>query len=122
VSSGRTNDQPERRASQRFSIDRKIRYRVMTRGHRDVSGSGKTVNMSSVGMLITTDQVLSPGWRVEVEVAGPFQVDDRVFLKQVITGRIVRSETGAVPLAALKISGHVFQTGGLRNNSKSTPR
>jgi hypothetical protein len=64
--------------------------------------------MSSGGMLIATDRLLSPGWRVEVEVAGPFQIDDRVLLKLVLKGRILRSESGVVTLAALRISGHSF--------------
>ena len=86
------NDQPERRASQRFSIDRRIRYRVVGRRHAGVSGDGKTVNMSSVGILIATDQILSYGWRVEVEIEGPFRVDDQVFSKLVVTGTIVRQK------------------------------
>jgi len=57
--------------------------------------------MSSVGMLIATDRGLSVGWRIEVEVDGPFQVDDQVYWKLIVTGSIVRSESGAVPLVAL---------------------
>jgi hypothetical protein len=68
---------PERRASKRFSIERRIRYRTLGRGSIGISDSGRTVNMSSVGMLITTDRVLSVGWCIEVEVDGPFQVDDQ---------------------------------------------
>jgi hypothetical protein len=113
VSSQRSNDQPERRAYTRFSIERNIRFRVVGRGPVGLTGSGRTVNMSSGGMLIATDHFLSPGWRIEVEVSGPFQVDDRAFLKLVIMGRIVRSESGAVTLAALKISSHEFKLAGL---------
>ena len=103
----------ERRASQRFAIERRIRYRVVgRRGPVGLSGSGKTINMSSVGMLIETDQLLLSGWRVEVEVSGPFQVDDQVFLKLLVTGRIVRSVSSPVPLAGLHISRHTFQTPG----------
>ena len=68
---------PERRASERFSIERRIRYRGVGRSV-GISGTGKTVNMSSVGMLIGTDRSLSVGSRIEVEVDGPFQVDDQV--------------------------------------------
>lgn len=110
MSSDPINNQPERRASERFSIDRRIRYRVVSRGRAGVSGNGKTVNMSSVGILIATDHTLSRGWRMEVEVEGPFQVDGQVFSKLVVTGTIVRTETSPVPLAALKISSHEFRT------------
>lgn len=100
---------PDRRASKRFSIERRIRYRTAGRGSIGISGSGRTVNMSSVGMLIATDRGLSVGWRIEVEVDGPFQVDDQVYWKLIVTGSIVRSESGAVPLVALKISRHEFR-------------
>jgi hypothetical protein len=103
----------ERRASRRTAIERRIRYRVVGRvaGRRrvELSGGGKTINMSSVGMLIETDQVLLPGWRVEIEVNGPFQVDDQVFLKLLVTGKIVRSVSTPIPLAGIKISRHMFQ-------------
>jgi hypothetical protein len=45
---------------ERFSIERSISYRVVGRGPVGASGSGKTVNMSSGGMLIETEQVLLP--------------------------------------------------------------
>lgn len=110
MSSQRPIDQPERRASKRFSIERTISYRVLGRGPVGASGSGKTVNMSSGGMLIETEQVLLPGWRVEVEVSGPFQVDDQVSFKLLVTGKITRSVGSPNPMAGLKISRHTFQT------------
>jgi hypothetical protein len=48
--------------------------------------------MSSVSMLIATDRGLSVGWRIEVELDGPFQVDDQVYWKLLVTGSVVRSE------------------------------
>jgi hypothetical protein len=115
VQEGAEIKRPERRASKRFLIERKILYRVLTPRHTDMSGTGKTVNMSSVGILISTDQILTPGWRVEVEVDGPFQIDDVVSPKLIVTGRIVRVENAAVPIAAVKISSHVFKTRPPRN-------
>jgi hypothetical protein len=99
----------EQRASRRTAIERRIRYRVVGRGPAVLSGGGITINMSSVGMLIETDQVLLPGWRVEIEVNGRFQVDDQVFLKLLVTGKIVRSVSTPFSLAGIKISSHTFQ-------------
>jgi hypothetical protein len=104
------NLQTERRASKRFAVERRTRYRGVGRSSVGISGMGKIVNMSSVGMLITIDRSLSVGSRVEVEVDGPFQVDDKVYWKLIVTGTIVRSETGLTPLVALKISSHEFRT------------
>jgi hypothetical protein len=104
------NLQPERRASERFAIERRIRYRAVGRGSIGISGNGRTVNMSSVGILIATDRGLSVGCRIEAEVDGPFQVDNQVYWKLIVTGSIVRSETRAVPLVGVKISSHEFRT------------
>lgn len=99
----------ERRASQRTGIARRVRYRVVRRGPVGLSGVGKTRNMSSGGMLIETEQLLLPGWRVQIEVSGPFQVDNHVFPKLLVTGKIVRSVSNPVPLAGLQISSHSFE-------------
>jgi len=109
VSSQPTNNQPERRASPRFGIECDIRYRIIGRGAFEF-GSGKTVNMSSGGILLTTDRVLSPGSQVEVEVDWPVKLDDWVSLKLIIMGQIVRSEKRAVVLVGVKISRHTFHT------------
>ena len=110
MSENRETSRLERRASQRTPIERGVRYRVVGRGPAGLSGIGKTINMSSVGMLIQTEQVLSPGWRIDVEMSGPFQVDDQLFSKLLITGKIVRTVSTPIPLAGLKISSHLFQT------------
>jgi hypothetical protein len=110
VSSQRPNDQPERRASKRFPIERTIRYRVV--GHSTVgeSGNGKTVNMSSGGILIITDRPLSPGMRLEIEVDWPLITADEGSLKLSIQGQIVRSKKDDVVLSGVKILRHTFHT------------
>jgi hypothetical protein len=74
------------------------------------SGSGKTVNISSGGVLVATDRVLSPGSRVEIEMDWPVKLDGGVSLKLVISGRVVRSNADDVALAGVKILRHAFHT------------
>jgi hypothetical protein len=109
VSSERTNDQQERRATERFAMKCRIRYLVVGSGPR-LSGTGITVNVSSGGMLIATEHVLSPGWSVEVEVDWPVKLDEGVPLKLLVTGRIVRSESDPFVLAGLRILRHSFNS------------
>ena len=45
----------ERRASDRFPMERDVRYKVLSRRNGDETGAGKTINMSSNGVLFTTD-------------------------------------------------------------------
>ena len=102
----------ERRAAPRFSIEFKVRYKVLGRGGAGKMGQGKTVNISSRGILITTDHTLTPGKRVEVEVEWPVKRNARIPLTLLVQGRIVRSEKGQVALAGLEILHHRFRRAG----------
>ena len=100
-------DSNDRRAADRFPIEREVKFRVLTRKTAEESGAGKTVNMSSNGVLFTTDQVLLPGRRVEVAISWPAQLNSKVALKLVARGRVVRYEPG---YAAIEIQQYEFRT------------
>jgi len=100
-------DRNDRRASDRFPIEREVKYRVLTRKTGEEAGTGKTINMSSNGVLFTTPQVLLPGRRVEVAISWPAQLNAKVALKLVARGRVVRCEDGA---AAIEIQQYEFRT------------
>jgi hypothetical protein len=68
------------------------------------------VNISSSGVLVAIDRVLSPGLRVEVEVDWPVKLDDGVSIKLVVSVRVVRSKEDDVPLAGMKIVRYAFHT------------
>src|SRR5688572_3681549 len=53
----------ERRSSDRFPIEREVRYRILSKRSNGEAeeGIGTTVNISSNGVLFTTDQILMPG-------------------------------------------------------------
>ena len=98
----------ERRASQRFLIECKAEYRTISRDGAEVSGWGQTVNVSSGGILLTVEHVLSVGRRMEVRVDWPVRLHDKIPLKLVLQGQVVRSATREV---ALSISRYEFRTG-----------
>jgi PilZ domain-containing protein len=79
-------------------------------GPADVSGTGRTVNISSGGILIVTDRPLSRGMRLEIEVDWPVIAADEGSLKLSIQGQIVRSKKNDVALAGVKILSHTFHT------------
>jgi c-di-GMP-binding flagellar brake protein YcgR len=99
----------DRRRSDRFSIEREIRYRALNKRGGEESGEGKTVNMSSSGVLFTTTQILRPGRRIELAISWPAQLNNKCALKLVARGRIVRFENG---LAAMEIQQYEFRTQG----------
>ena len=102
----------DRRASSRFPIERELRYRLLNKKTWEEEGSGRTINMSSGGILFSAPQVLLPGRRVEVSISWPAQLNDRCALRFVARGRVVRFENGA---AAIEILQHEFRILCVRN-------
>jgi PilZ domain len=97
----------DRRASDRFPIEREVRYKVLSKKSSEEAGTGKTVNMSSTGVLFTSDQLLLPGRRVEVSISWPAQLNQRCALRLVARGRVVRFDDGR---AAIEIQQYEFKT------------
>ena len=85
-------DSSERRENSRFPIREEVRYRLLNNTAIGPSGAGETVNMSSSGLLITTQEALPSGRLIEVAVNWPAKLDGACPLKFVAVGRVVRSE------------------------------
>jgi len=92
-------------------IERDVQFRVVTRAPGESDAHGKTVNISSSGILFTTDQVMIPGRRIELSIDWPVQLNAKCALRLVARGRVVRYEGGN---AALEIMQHEFRTRGAR--------
>jgi hypothetical protein len=106
----KNKDKDDRRGADRFPIEREVRYKILSRKNSteaESAGSGVTVNMSSNGVLFTTDHYLLPGRRLEVSISWPAQLNSKVALKLVARGRVVRSEEGR---AAIEIHQYEFRT------------
>jgi hypothetical protein len=86
-----------------------VRYRILNKRGAEESGAGKTINMSSSGVLFTTESLLLPGRKVELAISWPAQLDNKCALKFVARGRIARSEDGQ---AAIEIQQYEFRTQG----------
>jgi hypothetical protein len=98
-----------RRKTSRFPIIREIRYRVSTRDNLFEAGVGSTVNISSSGVLFSTEKPLLEGRRVEVAISWPAELNRNTALKLVARGRVVRTEDG---LAAAELQNFEFRTMG----------
>ena len=97
-----------RRRTIRFPVCEELRYRVMHKLSR-VSGTGKTLNIGSGGVLFTTEEQLPLGRTVELSVHWPAKLDGSCPLKFVATGRVIRSEA---EIAAVRIERYEFRTRG----------
>lgn len=103
----------DRRAFKRLPIERDVRYKVLG-GQKKIKpvGAGRTLNMSSGGVLFTTESVLPQGELVELSVSWPSRLNNRVPLKLVAVGRLVRVEERQ---AAMTIQRYEFKTSGSKD-------
>ena len=102
----------DRRSADRFPIEREVRYKVLSKKSADEAGQGRTINMSSTGILFTTDHMLLPGRRLELAISWPAQLNNQTPLKLVARGRVTRYEDGR---AAIEIQQYEFRTSGKVN-------
>ena len=100
----------DRRTSNRLEIEQDVRYKVLLRGkHGREVGIGKVINMSSSGVLFSTETTLTVGERVELTVSWPARLNQVTPLKLVTLGRVVRSDGKQ---AAIAIEKYAFKTRG----------
>ena len=105
MSSQPTTGQQERRAFQRYVIECSVHYRIIG---VDISGSGKTVNISRGGILLAIDRILPDGMNVELEVDWDVRLAHEDQVKLVIRGKIVWSKKNGVALTGVTIAWYEF--------------
>ena len=99
----------ERRGADRFPIARELRYKILSKRLGHEQGAGKTINISSGGILFATEGAMLPGKKLEMAISWPAQLDNHCSLKLVARGRIVRVEPGQT---AVEIQQYEFRTMG----------
>jgi len=97
----------ERRRSSRFPIERDLRYKTLNQRTEILAGNGKTLNISSSGVLFTSDHDLPVGTRLEVSISWPAQLNEKCLLNLVARGRVTRHAKGQL---ALQIQQYEFRT------------
>jgi hypothetical protein len=97
----------ERRKSKRFPIRRKLQLKMLNKRSTILAGNGETLNISSSGLLFTSDCDPPVGSRVELSIDWPVQLDEKCLVKLVAQGRIIRHQSGEF---AVKILSHDFRT------------
>ncbi len=107
---GAAPERSSRRTHRRYPIALDLRWKVK-QGHRALgSGIGKTVNLSSAGLLFDSDRELQPGLLLELSLAWPVLLRNVAPLQLRIMGEIVRAAGRRV---AVRIQYHEFRTVGM---------
>jgi PilZ domain len=105
----------ERRTKIRYPVTLNVRYRTIGRSNR-ISGMGRTLNMSSGGLLVAADQRTEVGARLELNVEWPSMLDGQIPLQLVAVGKVVRClESGF----AISFTQYQFRT--LSRKLQATP-
>lgn len=99
----------DRRRAIRFPIKSQLRWVVLNRKTGSLMGTGETVDVSSSGFAFRSDVPLSPGCRLKMDVEWPAELDGRVPMKLVATGKVVRADGCIV---CVEIEKREFRTSG----------
>ncbi|HUP04270.1 MAG TPA: PilZ domain-containing protein [Bryobacteraceae bacterium] len=100
----------ERRRSRRYVLELPLQWKLVHRRRVVESGSGRTRDLSSQGLLFEAEKSLEPGGQLDISVAWPALLDGVAPLKLCVTGAIIRSGNG---LTAIRIMQHEFRTAGI---------
>lgn len=97
----------DRRGTSRFPLREEVTYKMLNTRAIKVSGTGKTLNISSGGILFSTEDQLPMGGTVELSVSWPARLGGTCPLKFVAVGRVVRSDPDK---AVVRIERYEFRT------------
>ncbi|MBZ5623292.1 MAG: PilZ domain-containing protein [Acidobacteriia bacterium] len=97
----------DRRRDRRYRIPLELRWRLLHRRKVQAEGVGRTIDLSSGGILFDANRHLPPGMNVEVSVSWPVRQNGVAAMQLVVSGRIVRSNESQV---AIRETEHQFRT------------
>lgn len=104
---------PDQRSHPRYPVRVEIEYRLLSKGRVERLGVGKTIDVSSGGVLFKAKDALPAGRLIEVLMDWPC-LPKRVHpLKLLMQGRVVRSDG---KLVAVRSYHHEFRTAGARSS------
>jgi len=113
----------ERRSDRRYDIALTVRWKLIRRRRVLDSGTGRTVDVSSGGLMFETDRELPSGLNIELSIAWPVLLHNVAPLQLVVAGRVVRTVGQRV---GVRMTQHEFRTVGQpaerRNDVSVMPR
>jgi hypothetical protein len=106
----------DQRLTRRYPIVLEVEYKLLRKGRVERLGLGKTLNVSSGGVLFEPNDRLPAGSSIELVMHWPFLLEGVCPLKLVIHGSVVRSDSQGV---AVRTKQHEFRTAGARSSTSS---
>jgi hypothetical protein len=110
----------DQRLNGRYPIILELQYKLLNKGRVEHFGVGRTLNISSGGVLFeTADGLPSAAGPIELALNWPFMLEGICNLKLVMRGRIVRCDATSKAFA-VKTDYHEFHTTGVRSTKSRT--
>ena len=106
----------DRRDDRRYEINLELRYRLVRRKKVLETGVGRTLDLSSGGILLEADRPLPVGLNLEISITWPVLLHNVAPLQLSVSGRIVRSEGNRV---AIRMVQHEFRTQGVASEDRA---
>ena len=100
----------DRRTDRRYEIALDLRWKLIRRKRVLDTGTGRTVDLSSGGVLFDAGRVMPVGLNMELSISWPILLHSVAPLQLSISGRIVRANATR---AAIRMVQHEFRTAGV---------
>ena len=99
-----------RRQDRRYQLHLELKWKLIRRRRVLDTGTGRTVDVSSGGILFDAGRHLPEGLNVELSIAWPVRLHNVAPMQLVATGKIVRADGGRVAIQTMQ---HEFRTVGV---------
>jgi hypothetical protein len=100
----------DRRLDRRYNIHLEVRWKLIRRRRILETGVGRTVDLSSGGIMFDAGRTLPVGLNVELSISWPVLLHNEAPLQLVVSGRIVRTHGSRT---AIQMVQHEFRTLGI---------
>ncbi|MBV9507914.1 MAG: PilZ domain-containing protein [Acidobacteriia bacterium] len=82
----------DRRINQRYPIQADLEYRIIQKGEVVLAGAGRSVDVSTGGILFEAPADLTLGAELEISLAWPARLHDSVAINLCVSGKVTRSD------------------------------
>jgi PilZ domain len=106
----------DRRRDKRYEIALEARWKLIRRRKVLDTGTGRTIDLSSGGILIEAERPLPVGLNLELSITWPVMLHNMAPLQLVASGRIVRAKGRQ---AAIRMIQHEFRTLGVPSEHRA---
>src|ERR1700758_240270 len=84
----------DRRFDRRYQLQLEVRWKLIRRRKVQDAGTGRTIDLSSGGILFDASRPLPAGLNVELNISWPVLLHNVAPMQLVVSGRVVRSSGG----------------------------